>query len=329
LTGLAPILEVDGLDVVFPGRRGVQRAVSNARLAIRKGETLGLVGESGCGKSTLARAIIGLVPEPGRVAAGSIRFDGIDLLALQEREMRKLRGGRISMVFQNPMSALNPVLTIGQQIAEALAAHTDLRGAAALDRAAELLDLVGIPDARGRLTAYPHQFSGGMRQRVMIAIAISCNPDLVIADEPTTALDVTVQTQILDLLASLRDRLSMAILLVSHDMGVVAGIADRVHVMYSGYTVEHGSAEQVLLDPLHPYTSGLLKCVADIDAPKVRRLPAISGSAPSIVGAMPGCPFEPRCGLADGRCAAERPSLEAFAGARGAACWKADVHAPA
>ena len=317
------VIEVDDLGVMYPAGGRFQRVVDGVSLKIHAGETVGLVGESGCGKSTLARAVLRLVPAPGIISGGRILFDGKDILPLREHDMRRLRGGAISMIFQNPMSALNPVLSIGQQITESLAVHTELRGSAARRRAADLLAMVGISSPAERLAAYPHQFSGGMRQRVMIAMAISCNPRLLIADEPTTALDVTVQAQILDLLDALRRELSMAILFISHDLGAVASIADRVNVMYAGKIVEEGTASQVLQDPAHPYTDSLLGSIASLSAPRSHRLPAISGSMPGIFETKAGCAFQPRCRHAVARCAEETPPLADLPDDRAGRCWRA------
>jgi oligopeptide transport system ATP-binding protein len=302
--------------------------VNGVSFGIREGETLGLVGETGCGKSTVARALVGLLPPPGRVTAGTIDLAGVDLVSGSARELRRVRGNEVAMIFQDTLTALNPLMTVGAQIGEALRIHTRLRGAAARRRATELLDLVGLPDASARLSAYPHELSGGMRQRVMIALAISCSPRLLIADEPTTALDVTVQAQILDLLRQLRDELGMAILLISHDLGVMAGMADRVHVMYAGFIVEEGSVEDVLLAPRHPYTEGLIGSLAKIDMPRPRRLPSIPGATPTLFGAPRACPFRPRCPVAVARCESANPPLLPVAPGHTSACWvrAADGH---
>ncbi|WP_211260820.1 ABC transporter ATP-binding protein [Amycolatopsis jejuensis] len=315
-----PLLRVRGLEVVFPGSRRVLHAVNGVSFDLARGETLGLVGESGCGKSTIGRALLGLVPEPGQVVAGSIEVDGEDVTAAPPSRRRELRGAKLAMVFQDPMSALNPVMTVGAQLREALGVHTDLRGRKADDRAAELLALVGIPAPRDRLRAYPHQLSGGMRQRVGIAMAISCEPAVLVADEPTTALDVTVQAQVLDLLRRLSDGLGMAVVLVSHDLGVVAGLADRVVVLYGGYVVEEGTAEDVLTAPVHPYTAALIGSRAEIDGPRPDRLRAIPGSAPALAGPALECPFRPRCAYAEPACRQGNPVLETVRPGHRAAC---------
>jgi len=317
---IRPLLDVRGLRVEFPTATHVVRAVNGVSFALYPGETIGLVGESGCGKSTTALAIVGLVPRPGRITAGSVLFKGSDLVALDERRMRQVRGGSIAMIFQDPMTALNPVMTIGAQIGEALYAHRGLRGAAAKRRAVELLELVGIPSARARLRSYPHQLSGGMRQRAMIASAISCEPQVLIADEPTTALDVTIQAQILEVMQSLKATLGMSIVLVSHNLGVVAGLADRIQVMYAGYIVEEGRSEGVLLGARHPYTAGLLQSLARIDEPRPRRLRAIPGTTPTMTALPAGCPFRPRCGHSIPDCATTNPPLRAVATGHRIAC---------
>ncbi|MEV7005056.1 ABC transporter ATP-binding protein [Streptosporangium sp. NPDC051022] len=316
-----PLLEVDDLRVEFPTSAGTLHAVNGVSLRLSAGETLGIVGESGCGKSTIAMALMRLVAPPGRITSGRIRLDGTDLLTLGPAELRAVRGSGVAMIFQDPMSALNPVLTLGRQIREALSVHTGLRGRAMRERVVELLDLVGIPDPRARADAYPHELSGGMRQRVMIAMAISCEPKLLIADEPTTALDVTVQAQILDLLRRLRTELGMAIILVSHDLGVVAGLADRISVMYAGYQVENGTAEQLLLHPRHPYTTALIDSLARIDEPRPHRLRAIPGSAPTLYAPAACCPFEPRCGEALPACGDANPALAGVGAGQRVACW--------
>jgi oligopeptide/dipeptide ABC transporter ATP-binding protein len=315
-----PLLEVRNLRVEYAGNRNTVHAVNGVSLSLDQGQTLGLVGETGCGKSTVARALIGLLPPPGRVVAGEVILGGVDLLAADQRALRGIRGREVAMIFQDPLTALNPLLTIGFQIGEAL------RGAGLGKRARrlrtrELLQLVGLPDAATRMDSYPHELSGGMRQRVMIAMAISCSPRLLIADEPTTALDVTVQAQVLDLLSELQDELGMALLLVSHDLGIMAQVADRVHVMYAGYTVESGSVEDVLLAPGHPYTEGLIGSIAQIDEPRPPRLRGIPGSAPTLFSEATGCPFRPRCPYAVELCAEANPPLMPLGRAHDSACW--------
>ena len=317
------VLAVEDLSVGFV-QDETRTVLARVSLSIRRGETLGLVGESGCGKSTLGRAVMRLLPANATMD-GRIRLLGADVLSVDERAMRRLRGGAVAMIFQNPMSALNPVLTIGRQITEALQTHTGLRGRAATARAVELLHMVGISRPADRAHEYPHQLSGGMRQRAMIAMAISCDPKLLIADEPTTALDVTVQAQILDLLASLQEKLSMAMLFISHDMSAVASVADRIAVMYAGRIVEEGEAAPLLRDPAHPYTSGLLNSVPHVDGARRTRLQAIPGSVSAGSADAAGCSFRPRCGFAIARCAVETPPLAGIGAGRAARCWLASA----
>ncbi|HTO24799.1 MAG TPA: ABC transporter ATP-binding protein [Gaiellaceae bacterium] len=290
-----PLLAVEGLEVRFWTNRGTVHAVNGISFAIEPGETLGIVGESGCGKSVTSLAILGLLPRAGRATAGSARLEGRELLALSDRELRDVRGREIAMIFQDPMTSLNPVLTIGRQIREALEAHFGLDRKAADARAVELLDQVGIPSAKSRISDYPHQFSGGMRQRAMIAMALACEPKLLIADEPTTALDVTIQAQILDLLRELVSERDTALIMITHDLGVVAGTCDRVNVMYAGMFVETGSAEQVFGAPRHPYTLGLLQSVPRLDTPRGRQLQPIAGAPRDMLQPPHACPFQPRC----------------------------------
>lgn len=289
------LLEVNDLHVEFAGGGRTVHAVRGLSYDIRPGETLGIVGESGSGKSVSALALLGLLPIRGRVSQGHIQFEGRNLVGLSEGELRRIRGARIAMIFQDPLSSLNPVLTIGRQITEAVVAHDKVGRKAATARAIELLELVGIPGATKRLNDYPHQFSGGMRQRVMIAMALSCEPSLLIADEPTTALDVTIQAQILALLARLSSELSMAVLLITHDLGIVAGFADRLGVMYAGRLVELGQTETVLSRPAHPYTVGLLRSLPRLDRPRQAELTPIEGAPPDLATEIVGCPFAPRC----------------------------------
>jgi oligopeptide/dipeptide ABC transporter ATP-binding protein len=311
---MAPLLDIRDLAVGFSRDGRFARVIPGLSYAVRRGETLGIVGESGSGKSVHALALLGLLPTPpGRVLGGSAVFDGEDLLALPESRLRDLRGGRIGVVFQDPMTALNPVLTIGRQIAEPLIRHKGMSMRQALDRAADLLALVGIRDASRRLSQFPHEFSGGMRQRVMIAIAISCEPALLIADEPTTALDVTVQGQILELMAGLRDRLGMTMVWITHDMGVVAGIADTVQVMYAGRVMERGPVEAVFASPRSAYTWGLLQSLPHGARPPGGRLLQIPGQPPDMFHPPPGDPFAPRNRFATERCFVEAPPLRAVA----------------
>jgi oligopeptide transport system ATP-binding protein len=304
------LLEISDLWVQLPTEVGVVHAVNGIGFDIRPGEILGLVGESGCGKSMSALAVMRLVPEPGRVTAGSINFQGENLLNLSEVDMRAVRGKDIGMVFQDPMSSLNPVMTVGRQLCEPLELHLDMGRGEARQRAVELLEIVGIPDPHRRVDDHPFEFSGGMRQRVMIAMAIACRPKLLIADEPTTALDVTIQAQILDLLRQLRHELDTAIILISHDLGVIAGIADRVSVMYAGRIVESADADELFRHPLHPYTMGLLQSVSRFDRPRVGHLPTIDGQPPDLIDPPQGCPFWARCTYRlDSRCESEMPQL--------------------
>ena len=318
------LLEVRGLRTHFHTDRGLFRAVDGIDFSVDRGRTVGLVGESGCGKSVTSLSVMGLVASPGLVEADAIRFDGRDVLGLSADERRKLRGGKMSMIFQEPMTSLNPVHTIGQQIVEAILAHTTMSPAAARKRAIEMLDLVRIPSAAQRVDDYPHRLSGGMRQRVMIAMALSCEPTLLIADEPTTALDVTIQAQILDLLQDLQKRLGMAILIITHDLGVIAEIADEVVVMYAGKIVESAPVDALFADPQHPYTIGLLGSIPRIEIDRAR-LSTIEGTVPSPNNQPKGCRFAPRCPFAEPRCHLEPPPLRDIGPAHKVACWKAPV----
>jgi peptide/nickel transport system ATP-binding protein len=323
----APLLEVEGLKTHFFTRDGVVRAVDGVSFAIQPGETLALVGESGCGKSVTSLSILRLIASPpGRTVAGAIRFNGQDLLGLTERAMRKVRGNEISMIFQEPMTSLNPVLTVGRQIAEALVLHRGLGRADATARAIEMLHLVNIPEAARRASEYPHQMSGGMRQRVMIAMALACDPKLLIADEPTTALDVTIQAQILDLMRALKEKTGAAIMLITHDLGVVAEMAQRVVVMYAGRKVEEARVDDLFAQPRHPYTRGLIKSIPRLGAAKAgrARLTEIPGMVPSLREPIAGCAFATRCPHAVERCRVEPPPLEAKADGHTVACWEAD-----
>jgi oligopeptide transport system ATP-binding protein len=295
VTANAPLLEVDDLSVEFTTRRGIVHAVNGVSFAIAPGETLGIVGESGCGKSVTSLAILGLLARNGRARSGRALFEGRDLIKLNDRALRRIRGREIAMIFQDPMTSLNPVLTIGRQIRETLETHFDMNRKEAEARAVELIDRVGIPSAKARLRDYPHQFSGGMRQRAMIAIALACEPKLMIADEPTTALDVTIQAQILDLLRELVAEENAALILITHDLGVVAGMCERVNVMYAGMFMETGSADQLFASPRHPYTLGLLQSVPRLNAGRRARLHPIEGAPPNMLHAPSACPFQPRC----------------------------------
>ncbi|QXM24826.1 ABC transporter ATP-binding protein [Elioraea tepida] len=322
----APLLEIENLRTVFRSSAGDLPAVDGVSLSVRPGRTLGIVGESGCGKSVLSLSVMRLVPRPGRIAGGAIRFDGRDLLALPEAEMRALRGGSIGMIFQEPMTSLNPVHTVGRQIVEAVRAHRDLSPKAAKELAIESLRRVRIPAPERRFEEYPHQLSGGMRQRVMIAMALACAPRLLIADEPTTALDVTIQAQILDLLRALQEETGMAIILITHDLGVVAEMADEVAVMYGGRVVETGPVQAVFGDAQHPYTLGLFGSVPRLDG-ESQTLLAIEGTVPPPFALPRGCRFHPRCGFATERCRVEMPELRSLGPGHVVACWQAPVEA--
>jgi oligopeptide/dipeptide ABC transporter ATP-binding protein len=323
---VAALLEVRNLTTQFATRAGVVRAVDGVSWDVGEGETVALVGESGCGKSVSALSIMRLVAEPaGRIVGGEILFQGRNLLALSEEEMRRVRGRQIAMVFQEPMTSLNPVLTVGRQLTEGLEIHLGLTVAAARQRAVELLALVGIPDPERRLPQYPHQFSGGMRQRMMIAMALACNPSLVLADEPTTALDVTIQAQILELMKDLSRRLRVAMLIITHNLGVVARYADRVNVMYAGRIIERGTARELYAHPRHPYTLGLLRSVPRLDEPRRERLAPIEGQPPDLARLAPGCAFAPRCPFRVERCLREAPPLRPLdADSHVSACWEAE-----
>ncbi len=320
-----PLLQIEGLRTVFRGAAGDVPAVDGVTLSVPAGKTLGIVGESGCGKSMLSLSVMRLVPNPGRVAEGRVVFEGQDLLALPPAAMRGIRGNRIAMIFQEPMTSLNPVFTVGDQITEAMRAHDRRASRAELrTRTVAALDRVRIPAASRRFDDYPHQMSGGMRQRVMIAMALSCNPDLLIADEPTTALDVTVQAQILDLLRDLQQQSGMAIILITHDLGVVAEMADEVAVMYAGRVVERAGGADIFDDPQHPYTLGLLGSIPKIEETRDRLL-AIEGSVPAPFALPDGCRFHPRCVFAAGRCTEVDPPLIPLGAAHEAACIRAPV----
>ncbi len=320
-----PILEVEDLRTVFATRDGEVHAVNGVSFDLAEGESLGIVGESGSGKSVTAMSLLKLVPSPpARIASGRAMFGGRDLLALGAREMRRVRGGEIGFVFQDPMTSLNPVFTVGFQLMEPLRKHLGLSRRAARARAVELLRLVGIPSPADRLDDFPHAFSGGMRQRAMIAIALACGPKLLIADEPTTALDVTIQAQILDLARRLRRELGMSMIWITHDLGVVAGIADRVIVMYGGLVVERASVADLYAAPRHPYTRALLETLPSLDSDRAARLYSIPGQPPSLDAAPAACPFAPRCARAAERCREENPPIRPAAGAapgHEVACW--------
>ena len=320
---MAKLLEVKDLRTYFFTDEGVVRAVDGVTWDLDEGETLALVGESGCGKSVTAMSILRLIPNPpGRIVSGEIMYEGRDLLKITDAEMRSIRGNRIAMIFQEPMTSLNPVLTIGQQIKEAIVLHLGLGDEESDARAIELLEMVGIPEAGQRLKDYPHQFSGGMRQRVMIAMALACNPKLLIADEPTTALDVTIQAQILEIMARLSKELGTAVLVITHNLGIVARYADRVNVMYAGEIVESGTATDIFKRPAHPYTVGLMASVPRLDATEKVRLMTIEGQPPLLIQPIQGCPFRPRCDWAIDKCATDHPVLETKQPNHTARCWR-------
>ncbi|MDK3016752.1 ABC transporter ATP-binding protein [Pseudodonghicola flavimaris] len=321
----APLLEVKDLQIEFKTEGGVFRAVDGVSFSLKRGATLGVVGESGCGKSVTSLGIMGLIPTPpGRYAGGEVLFEGRNLLTMSARERRALRGGRMGMIFQEPMTSLNPVYTIGDQIIESLRAHGERNRKAARDRAIELLDLVRLPSPSKRVDDFPHQLSGGQRQRVMIALALANDPELLIADEPTTALDVTIQAQILDLMRDLSDRTGAAIMLITHDLGVVAETCDEVVVMYAGKVVERASARDLFEAPMHPYTLGLMAAVPRLDE-KGSRLETIPGSVPPPWAMPKGCRFASRCPLATQQCRMEQPPLRQIGDDRLVACWRAPI----
>ncbi|MBP09826.1 MAG: peptide ABC transporter ATP-binding protein [Acidiferrobacteraceae bacterium] len=322
---MAKLLEVRNLTTQFFTSAGTVQAVDEISFDIDEGETVAVVGESGCGKSVSALSILRLIPwPPGKIVAGTIHFLEQDLLALSDQEIRKIRGRQISMVFQEPMTSLNPVLTIGLQLTETMMHHLGLSAEKAHQRAAELLTMVGISEPERRLSQFPHHLSGGMRQRVMIALALSCEPKLIIADEPTTALDVTIQAQILELMKDLTKQLGVALIVITHNLGVVARYADRVNVMYAGKMIEMGRARQIYHDPRHPYTLGLLASVPRMDQPRGNRLVPIEGQPPDLTQLDNGCAFRPRCRFAADRCANEFPALDNVDDGHSAACWRVD-----
>jgi oligopeptide/dipeptide ABC transporter ATP-binding protein len=319
---MAVLLDVRNLHTQFATGGGVVRAVDGVSWDVRAGETVALVGESGCGKSVSALSVMRLVAAPaGRITGGQIIFKGRDLLTLSDEEMRKTRGREIGMIFQEPMTSLNPVLSVGRQLTETVEIHLGMTSAQSRARAVELLSLVGVPDPERRLAQYPHQFSGGMRQRMMIAMALSCNPALVLADEPTTALDVTIQAQILELMKELSQRLGAAMLIITHNLGVVARYADRVNVMYAGKIVERATAREIYANPRHPYTLGLLRSVPRLDEPRRAKLQPIPGQPPDLSRLPGGCAFAPRCPYALERCRSDTPPLDEVASEHLSACW--------
>ncbi|MDH6257191.1 ABC transporter ATP-binding protein [Bradyrhizobium sp. BR13661] len=325
---MAPLLEIKGLKTHFSTDDGILQAVDGVDITINKGETLCVVGESGCGKTVTAMSILKLIAmPPGRIAAGEIIFEGRDLVPLTSNQLDEIRAKEIGFIFQEPMTSLNPVLTVGEQIAESLRRHEAVTKRQALERTIEMLKLVQIPNAEGRVHNYPHQFSGGMRQRVMIAMALACKPKLIIADEPTTALDVTIQAQILDLLQDMKERFGMAVMLITHAMGVVAETAQRVVVMYAGKVVEEADVDALFADPRHPYTQGLIRSIPriDLDSEHKTRLEAIGGSVPILINPPVGCRFAPRCKFAMDVCAAKEPLLREIAPGHRMACHLGDT----
>jgi peptide/nickel transport system ATP-binding protein len=330
------VLAVDDLQTYFYTRAGLVKAVDGVSFSLKRGETLAIVGESGCGKSVTALSLMRLVADPpGRIVGGSVRLGEIDLTRLDEAAMRAIRGNRIAMIFQEPMTSLNPVMTIGRQISESLILHQSLSRNAALARAIEMLDLVGIPEPAQRVKEFPHQLSGGMRQRAMIAMALACHPEVLIADEPTSALDVTIQAQILEVIARLRRELGTAVILITHDLGIVAETAERVIVMYAGRKVEEGTVEGLFAEPQHPYTRGLINSIPRLalirksSGETSQRLQEIPGMVPALSNLPPGCTFAPRCALASDLCRREYPPYEAKRAGLWAACWHSDKVAAA
>ncbi|CAN5245936.1 ABC transporter ATP-binding protein [soil metagenome] len=319
---MEPLLDVKNLKTQFFTQDGVVRAVDDVSFDILPGETLGIVGESGCGKSITAMSIMRLIPSPpGKIVQGEILFKGEDIITMSDEEVRHIRGNEIAMIFQDPMTSLNPVLSINRQLGETLELHMGMNKSQARRRSIELLEMVGIPNAEERVNQYPHQFSGGMRQRVMIAMALSCNPSLLIADEPTTALDVTIQAQILDLMKTLQAEHNTAVMLITHDLGVVAGMSDRINVMYAGHVVETATAEELFANPRHPYTVGLLNSIPRLDSEVREKLDPIRGLPPDLIDLPDLCPFVPRCDYAREKCEQQNPPLLDVAPGHRSACW--------
>jgi oligopeptide transport system ATP-binding protein len=319
---MGTLLEVKDLKTEFHTQDGIVHAVNGVSFAVDEGETLGLVGESGCGKSVSVLSVMRLIPQPpGKISGGQVLFQGRDLLQVDDEEIRSVRGNKIAMVFQDPMTSLNPVLTIGTQIGEALELHLGMTRDQARKRSCELLKMVGIPEAEGRIDDYPHQFSGGMRQRVMIAMALSCSPQLLIADEPTTALDVTIQAQIVDIVKRLKRELGMAIIWITHDLGVIAGLADRINVMYAGFVIETAATKEIFANPSHPYTLGLLGSIPRLDETRKAKLTPIEGLPPDLIQMPSGCPFYDRCRFRTQKCLEENPALLSVGTRHWSACW--------
>jgi oligopeptide/dipeptide ABC transporter ATP-binding protein len=325
----APVLAIRDLNASFYTRRGEVHAVRDVSFSLRQGETLALVGESGSGKTATAMSILRMLPGKAKVTSGEIIFEGKDLLRMSESQMTKVRGRHIGLIPQDPAASLNPLMTVGQHMTELLGVHMGMKGRAARDRAIELFQAVGIPEPERRFDAYPHQMSGGMRQRVMIALAIACHPALLLADEPTTALDPTIQSQILELIATLSREMNTATILITHNLGIVAGVCDRVAVMYGGRIVEVAPRDQLFAEPRHPYTLGLLSCVPRVDRITAGTFQSIPGQPPDLAGPIPGCSFAPRCSLATERCVGESPPLTPLVGDHRAACWHQDQLRPA
>lgn len=316
------ILKVEDLQTYFNTDDGVVKAVDGVSFELSRGETLGIVGESGSGKSVSNLSVMRLIPSPpGKIMGGKALFGDMSIFDLSEEEMRKIRGGKIGMIFQDPMTSLNPFLRISTQMIETIVLHKKVSKKKALERAIEMLELVGIPKAHNRIKDYPHQFSGGMRQRVMIAMALSCDPEILIADEPTSALDVTIQAQILELIQSLSRRLGTAVIMITHDLGVVAGMCDNVNVMYAGRIVEKGTNDEIFADPKHPYTQGLIKSVPRLDRPKQKRLFSIEGQPPNVINLPECCPFYPRCEFVMDKCKTTYPPVVKFGETREVSCW--------
>jgi len=319
---MTPLLSVRNLRTIFHTQDGIVHAVNGISFDVNEGETLGIVGESGCGKSVSVSSMMRLIPQPpGEIIDGEVWFQGRDMLKISEEEMRRVRGHKMSMIFQDPMTSLNPVLTIGRQLSEALELHLGMDRDQARERSIELLEMVNIPEARARIDDYPHQFSGGMRQRVMIAMALSCNPQLLIADEPTTALDVTIQAQIIDIVKDLRREMGMAILWITHDLGIVAGLVDKVQVMYAGYIVERAPVRAFYAHPRHPYSIGLLGSLPRLDSETHLKLKPIEGLPPDLIRMPPGCPYYARCDYRQPRCEELNPTLREVEPGHVVACW--------
>tara|TARA_B100000029_G_scaffold94239_2_gene84387 strand:- start:28 stop:1035 length:1008 start_codon:yes stop_codon:yes gene_type:complete len=326
---VSPLLEVKNLRTHFYTFEGVVKAVDGVSYDLEEGETLGLVGESGCGKSVSAMSLMRLIPDPpGKIVEGEILFEGQDVLQLSMDEMRLIRGAKMSMVFQEPMTSLNPVLNLEKQLGETLQLHKGMNKQEARQESIELLARVGIPDPERRISQYPHQFSGGMRQRVMIAMALSCNPRVIIADEPTTALDVTIQAQILELMKGLTQEFGVAMIVITHNLGVVARYADRMNIMYAGKIIERGESAEIYRNPRHPYTVGLLKSVPRLDLPRRTRLDPIEGQPPDLIAVPTGCAFRARCKWAVDKCATDEPGLESVAEGHYSACWRSEDLGP-